>query len=66
MTSLLLITISDETLDPGEEALHPCVDAGSGVRTTGPVAHNSDQDELALSGNIFQRWWIYIGLYNMF
>ena len=47
MTSSLLITISDETLDPGEEALHPRVDAGSGVGTTGPVAHHSDQDELA-------------------
>ena len=47
MTSSLLITISDETLDPGEEALHPRVDARSGVGTTGPVAHHSDQDELA-------------------
>ena len=47
MTSWLLITISDETLDPGEEALHPRVDAGSGVGTTGPVAHHSDQDKLA-------------------
>ena len=27
--------------------MHPCVDAGSGVGTTGPVAHHSDQDELA-------------------
>ena len=47
MTSSLLITISDETLDPGEEALHPRVDAWSGVGTTGPVAHHSNQDELA-------------------
>ena len=41
------LTICDEVLDPGKEALHPCVDAGSGVGTTGPVAHHSDQDELA-------------------
>ena len=47
MTSSLLITISDETLDPGEEALHPRVDAGSGVGTSGAVAHHSDQDKLA-------------------
>ena len=47
MISSLLITISDETLDPGEEALHPCVDAGSGVDASGPVAHHSNQDELA-------------------
>ena len=51
MTSPLLITISDETLDPGEEALHPRVDARSGVGTTGSLAHHSNQDELALSGN---------------
>ena len=47
MTSSLLITISDETLDPWEESLHSRVDAGSGVGTTGPIAHNSDQDKLA-------------------
>ena len=41
------VTISDDALDPGEEALHPCVDAESGMGTTGPVAHHSDQDELA-------------------
>ena len=47
MISSLLITISDETLDPGEEALHSRVDARSGVGTTGTVAHHSDQDKLA-------------------
>ena len=46
----VVVTISDDALDPGEEALHPRVDAGSGVGTTGPVAYHSDQDELAWRG----------------
>ena len=41
------LTICDEVLDPGKEALHPGVDAGGGVSAARAIAHHSDQGVLA-------------------
>ena len=41
------LTICDEVLDPGKEALHSGVDAGGGVSAARAIAHHSDQGVLA-------------------
>ena len=41
------LTICDEVLDPGKEALHSGVDAGGGVSASRAIAHHSDQGVLA-------------------
>ena len=49
------LTICDEVLDPGKEALHSGVDAGGCVSATRAIAHHSDQGVLAWAFDSFDN-----------